>query len=210
MRPSWPGSAAVPDVISSHHIIHSNYSTAENGDGLLSMVVAYQAPGQLDIHGSIISYETRIEFANGAPGSVRPTRLRFFPIGVECETSWSTNRVLAWVHARMMRTPKWTRVSYNVQSAVDAKHCLILHHEVTQDGDDRKQLEPMAKAAKEQLEQDALTVTADAGYSNGQQFEACEVAAINVYVPPSRSVNPGGEDFFSANRFTTSRPISVF
>jgi transposase len=39
--------------------------------------------------------------------------------------------------ARMMRTPKGPRVSYNVQSAVDAKHCLILHHEVTQDGADR-------------------------------------------------------------------------
>jgi hypothetical protein len=59
--------AAVPDVISSHHIVHSNFSTAENGDGLLSMVVAYQAPDQLDMHGSIISYETRIEFAMGDP-----------------------------------------------------------------------------------------------------------------------------------------------
>jgi hypothetical protein len=59
----------------------------------------------------------------------------------------------------------------------------------------------MAKAAKEQLEQDALTVTADAGYSNGQQFQACEEAAITVYVPPNRSVNPGGEDFFERKDF---------
>jgi transposase len=44
---------------------------------------------------------------------------------------------------------------------------MIMRHEVTQDSDDRKQLEPMAKAAKEQLSQDELTVTADAGYSNG-------------------------------------------
>jgi len=58
--------------------------------------------------------------------------------------------------ARMMRTPKGPRVSYNVQSTVDTEHRLILHHEFAQDGDDRKQLEPMAKAAKEQLEQDAL------------------------------------------------------
>ncbi|KAF2410025.1 hypothetical protein PSAN_24490 [Pseudomonas antarctica] len=68
--------------------------------------------------------------------------------------------------ARMMRTPKGPRVAYSVQTAVDAAHCLILHHEVTQDGDDRKQLEPMAKASKEHLEQDALSVAADAGYSN--------------------------------------------
>lgn len=58
------------------------------------------------------------------------------------------------------------------------------------------------KAAKEHLEQDALTVTADAGYSNGQQFQACEEAAITVYVPPNRTVNPGGEELFERKDFT--------
>lgn len=89
-----------------------------------------------------------------------------------------------------------------VQTAVDAAHCLNIRHEVTQDGDDRKQLEPMAKAAKEHLEQDALSVTADAGYSNGQQFQACEEAAITVYVPPNSSVNPAGEELFERKDFT--------
>ena len=94
--------AAVPDVISSHHIVHSNYSTAENGDGLLSMVVAYQAPGQLDMHGSIISYETRIEFAIGAPRFSALDKTPILPNRrLEYETSWSTNRVLAWVHAEL-------------------------------------------------------------------------------------------------------------
>ncbi|MGO7418117.1 transposase, partial [Rhizobium ruizarguesonis] len=72
--------------------------------------------------------------------------------------------------ARMMRTQRGPRVAYNVQTAVDGKHCLILHHEVTQDGNDTQQLEPMAKAAKEHLHQEKLIVTADAGYSNGEQF----------------------------------------
>lgn len=104
--------------------------------------------------------------------------------------------------ARMMRTPKGARVAYNVQTAVDAEHCLILHHEVTQDGDDRKQLEPIAKAAKVELGQDTLTVTADMGYSNGQQFQACEEASITVYVPPNRTSNPGGETLFERQDFT--------
>jgi transposase len=104
--------------------------------------------------------------------------------------------------ARMMRTSKGPRVAYKVQTAVDAAHFLILHHEVTQDGDDRTQLEPIARAAKPHLEQEALCVTADAGYSNGQQFQACEKAAITVYVPPNRSVNPGGEEFFERKDFT--------
>ncbi len=104
--------------------------------------------------------------------------------------------------ARMMRTPKGARVAYNVQTAVDAEHCLILHHEVTQDGDDRKQLEPMAKAAKAELGQESLTVTADMGYSNGLQFQACEEAAITAYVPPNRTSNPGGEALFERKDFT--------
>lgn len=104
--------------------------------------------------------------------------------------------------ARMMRTPKGVRVANNVQTAVDAKHCLILHHEVTQDGDDRKQLDPMAKAAKAELGQAALTVTADMGYSNGQQFQACEDASITAYVPPNRTSNPGAEALFNRQDFT--------
>jgi transposase len=103
--------------------------------------------------------------------------------------------------ARMMRTPKGARVAYNVQTAVDAEHCLILHHEVTQDSDDRKQLEPMAKAAKEQLQQEQLTVTADAGYSNGKQFQACEDASITAYVPLQRSLNPTDQEFFARDDF---------
>ena len=103
--------------------------------------------------------------------------------------------------ARMMRTPKGARVAYNIQTAVDAEHCLILHHEVTQDSDDRKQLEPMAKAAKEQLQQEELTVTADAGYSNGKQFQACEDASITSYVPVQRSLNPCDQEFFARDDF---------
>lgn len=106
--------------------------------------------------------------------------------------------------ARMMRTAKGPRVSYNVQTAVDAEHCLILHHEVTQDGNDSRQLEPVAKAAKEQLQQDELTVIADAGYSNGEQFQACEDAGITAYVPVQRSSNTTSQnvELFAPTAFT--------
>ena len=62
----------------------------------------------------------------------------------------------------------------------------------------------MAKAAKEHLQQDELTVTADAGYSNGKQFQACEDENITVYVPPNRSGNSSGKEkeFFDRTVFT--------
>ncbi len=38
--------------------------------------------------------------------------------------------------ARMMRTARGKAVCYNVQTAVDAEHGLIVHHAVTQDAND--------------------------------------------------------------------------
>jgi hypothetical protein len=93
---------AVPDEISSHHIVHSSYSDGDNGEGFLSMVVAYQAPGESGLHGSIISYETRIEFAPGAPRFIALDKTPILPNTKSgYETSWSTNRVLARVHAEL-------------------------------------------------------------------------------------------------------------
>ena len=42
-------------------------------------------------------------------------------------------------------------VGYNIQTAVDAEHHLIVAHEVTNKGSDRSQLSPMAKQAHEAI-----------------------------------------------------------
>jgi len=52
-------------------------------------------------------------------------------------------------------------VGYNVQTAVDAKHHLIVVHEVTNVGHDRTQLSKMAKQAKEAIGAQRLDVVAD-------------------------------------------------
>ncbi len=104
---------------------------------------------------------------------------------------------------KMRRSGHSACVAYNVQTAVDAEHCLILHHAVTNDCTDNQQLEPMAKAAKAVLQQEQLTATADAGYSNGAQFQACEDAGITAFVPPNRGVNNQGDGaLFKRTDFT--------
>jgi hypothetical protein len=108
--------------------------------------------------------------------------------------------VVGEADAKMMRTHVGPSVAYNVQTAVDSEHCLILHHEVTDAGTDNQQLVPMATAAKAVLEQESLDVTADADYSNGEHFQACEDATITAYVPPNRAVNTQGDGRTQNNR----------
>jgi len=81
-------------------------------------------------------------------------------------------------------------VGYNVQSAVDTKHHIIIAHEVTNEGYDRTQLANMSKKAKEILAVDELTAVADRGYYSGTEIKDCEDANIKTYLPkPQTSGN---------------------
>lgn len=74
-------------------------------------------------------------------------------------------------------------VGYNVQTAVDTQHHLIVAHEVTNVGSDRDQLSSMAKQAREAMASDTLSVVADRGYFKGEEILACHNADITAYVP---------------------------
>lgn len=92
--------------------------------------------------------------------------------------------------ARSMNSRGTSMVGYNVQSAVDSKHHLIIAHEVTNVGSDRSQLATIAKQAKSALQRDTLDVVADRGYYNGDEIRACEQAGIDTYLPkPKTSPN---------------------
>jgi hypothetical protein len=74
-------------------------------------------------------------------------------------------------------------VGYNVQSAVDTKHHLIVAHEVTNVGSDRSQLSRMAEQARAAIGSEAIEAVADRGYYSGEEILACEEAGITVYLP---------------------------
>jgi len=85
--------------------------------------------------------------------------------------------------ARSMKTRGTGIVGYNVQTAVDAKHHLIVAHEVINDGSDRSQLSPMAKLAKQAMGTEELSVVADRGYFKSEEILACHQSDITVHVP---------------------------
>jgi len=87
-------------------------------------------------------------------------------------------------------------VGYNVQTAVDTKHHLIVAHEVTNQGSDRRQLANMAKQAKSVLAAESLTAVADRGYYRSEDIQECERASITTYLPkPQTSGNQAKGQF---------------
>jgi transposase len=102
----------------------------------------------------------------------------------------------------MMKAGGGSTVGYNVQTAVDSKHHMIVAHEVTNATTDRSQLSSMAVQAKEALtapaqqqttadgeeDQEAepkqeLMMVADPGYYKGEEIVECYEGGIKVLVP---------------------------
>ena len=92
-------------------------------------------------------------------------------------------------------------VSYNVQATVDAKHHLIIDHEVTQTGLDNGQLSEMATRAKEVIGTGDLTVVADRGYFEGGQMRACDEAGITTFVPKPQTSGSKAKGRFGKQDF---------
>ncbi len=92
-------------------------------------------------------------------------------------------------------------VGYNVQAAVEAKHHLIVAHEVTNAGSDRAQLAPMAHKARSAMGKAKLEAIADRGYFSGRQIKTCEEAGITTYLPKPMTSNSKASGRFSKADF---------
>lgn len=114
--------------------------------------------------------------------------------------------------AKFMRMGSGHAPAYNVQTAVDAEHALIVAQKVTTEGNDQRSLLPMAEAAKQAVgAPEKLNVVADAGYSNGEQAQACEAQGIVPHVPANRAVNNQGDGtLFDRSEFHYDETTDTF
>jgi transposase len=92
-------------------------------------------------------------------------------------------------------------VGYNVQTAVDAEHHLIVAHEVTNQGHDRSELQPMALKAKDAIGCEEITALADRGYFSGDQVLACEGTGVLPIVPKTETSSGTKRGFFTRADF---------
>jgi transposase len=101
-------------------------------------------------------------------------------------------------------------VGYNVQAAVDAKHHLIVAHEVTNIGHDRSQLASMGRQAKDATGAGALTVLADRGYFSGEEVLACDKIGISAIVPKPLTSGAKADGRWGKQDFTYDAPSDTY
>lgn len=98
-------------------------------------------------------------------------------------------------------------VAYNLQSAVDDKHNLVVDFDVT-NKNDFSALAPMSIKAKNALElsgQENLTVLADKGYYSGKQISQCHDQNIDTLVSPKSKGSKSKDPRVSKDKFTYSK-----
>jgi transposase len=91
-------------------------------------------------------------------------------------------------------------VGYNVQTAVDTRHHLIVAHEVTNVGHDRTQLADMAVQAQEAVGQ-PITALADRGYFKGEEILRCTEHGIVPLVPKPQTSNNKAAGLYDKSDF---------
>ncbi len=112
--------------------------------------------------------------------------------------------------ARSMKTRGTGMVGYNVQTAVDAKHHLIVAHEVTNVGIDRSQLSSMAQQARSAMGSTELTAVADRGYFRGEEILACEQAGITAIVAKPLTSSSTAEGRFGKQDFIYEADVDEY
>lgn len=112
--------------------------------------------------------------------------------------------------ARLLKTQGMTRaVCYNVQSAVDTRHHLIVAHEVT-NTPDRGQLCRVGKQAQAALGKKGITVIADKGYFSGADIKDTQDAGMTALVPKGDTSGSEKKGIFNRSLFTYDATEDVY
>jgi transposase len=101
-------------------------------------------------------------------------------------------------------------VGYNLQTAVDAEHHIIVAHELLNIGNDRGQLSSMAAKAKDAMGVDALDALADRGYFKGEELRTCEAIGVTAFVPRPLTSGAKAQGRFGKQDFVYLEPENVY
>ena len=101
----------------------------------------------------------------------------------ELERTGEKQKSLTDEDSRLMTTNSAKMdVCYNVQTAVDAQNKLIVAFEVSNQGNDKNFITPMAQSSQKLLETGKITVVVDAGYESIGDILSAKSQGIDVHV----------------------------
>jgi transposase len=96
--------------------------------------------------------------------------------------------------------------AYNAQAAVDSTAQIIVAAAVTQEANDKQQLQPMLQKVKENCGRLPEKASADAGYFNTAHLTDGTLSTVDLYVPPDRQKHGAAPETSAA---TTAADASV-
>jgi transposase len=112
--------------------------------------------------------------------------------------------------ARLMKTHHMERqVCYNVQSAVDTKHHLIVEHDVTMTVD-RGQLTLVAAQVQKTLGKKNITIIADKGYFSRNDIKATQDLGMTVKVPQIDTSGSAKKGIFNKSLFKYDKNKDIY
>jgi len=100
----------------------------------------------------------------------------------ELEQNGEKQKSLTDADSRLMQTNGKMDVCYNVQTSVDAKNKLIAEFEISNQGNDKNFITPLAKKTKAILETETIIVAVDNGYESIQDILAAKSQGIEAHV----------------------------
>jgi len=101
-------------------------------------------------------------------------------------------------------------ISYNVQTAVDAKHNLIVAYDVINNPSDQGNLNKMAEKAKEIFDKEEIDAAADKGYYQGEDLKKCEENKTTTYVTKQTQSNSTGDREFYGDKFKYNKKRDIY
>ena len=93
-----------------------------------------------------------------------------------------------------------SEVAYNVQTTVDAQHCLPIDYQVTNQND-AKAMGAMVRRAKSIVRNQDLTVLFDKGYYTGSELEVAQKLGVTTLVAISAPASGAPESAYNADQF---------
>src|SRR5271168_4923263 len=132
---------------------------------------------------------------------LRAKRGRYGAMLAELDRTGESQISLTDPDSRAMAAHTKVGVGYNIQTAVDAKHKMIVEQAVSNDVLDMGLLQRTAEPAREILEVEKIDVVADKGYFRTEDIASCEAAGLTPHVPRPQRGTAVKNGFFRKDEF---------